>query len=309
MTAKTGRTPQSNENKPAIKISWRRKVIYSLVPLLVLMGMIEGVCRLFPYHDKQPIFGKVVIPDPDLIWRLKPLSLYQTNDLGLRDTPYNEKADVKILLLGDSVSWGAGINHIQQLYPYLLEQNLNKLSPHKTYEVINAAVMGYSTFQEAKYLKLYGLKFHPDLIILQFCLNDVFERYLTVSEYGGDNMFLGIDTRKGTSGIYGFFLRHSRAFEHLLRFLQWRARRQEEYDVKKMTRDKLSPELEQAWHTTLNEVDDIYQTATQNHIPLLLVIAPYNFQLADPAKLRQPQDRLIEFARSHGISYVDLLPM
>jgi len=308
MTAKAGRTPQVNENKPAVKISWRRKVIYSLVPLLLLMGMIEGVSRLFPHHTKHYSFSKVIMPDPDLIWRLKPLP-GQTNELGLRDNPYNEKADVKILLLGDSVSWGDGIYEIEQLYPCLLEQHLNKLSPHKTYEVINSAVIGYSTFQEARYLKLYGLKFHPDLIILQFCLNDVFERYLAVAEYGGDNISFGIDTRKGAPGIYGFFLRHSRAFEHLVRFLQWRARRMEEYDVKKMTRDKLSPELEHAWQGTITELDNIYQIAAQNKIPLLLMITPYYFQLTDPDKLRQPQDRLIEFARSRGIAYVDLLPI
>jgi len=308
MTDNAGQTLHDNENQPAIKISWRRKVVYSLLPLLLLLGLIEGWCRIFPYHDQNRTPGGLVMPDPDLIWRLRPRP-GKTNEYGMKDTPINEKADIKILLLGDSVSWGDGIDEIHLLYPSLLEQSLNKLSNNKTYEVINAAVLGYSTFQEARYLKLYGLKFHPDLIILQFCLNDVYERYLNVSEYGGDNMFLGIDTRKGSPGIYGFFLRHSRAFEHLLRFLQWRARREEEYDVKKMTRDQLSPELEQAWRTTLSDVDDIYQTAAQNHISFLLVITPYNFQLDDPNNLRQPQDRLIEFARSRGIAYVDLLPI
>ena len=62
---------------------------------------------------------------------------------------------------------------------------------------------------------------NPDLVILQFCLNDVVERYLTVARFGGDNVFLGVDTRRAGSGLFAFLLRHSRAFERFYRFSQW----------------------------------------------------------------------------------------
>jgi hypothetical protein len=40
----------------------------------------------------------------------------------------------------------------------------------------------------------------------------------------------------------------------------------------------------------------------------LLAIAPYQFQMKDPARLRQPQQRLIEYARSKNLPCFDLLP-
>jgi hypothetical protein len=41
---------------------------------------------------------------------------------------------------------------------------------------------------------------------------------------------------------------------------------------------------------------------------VLLVICPYQFQLHSPRTLRRPQDRLIQFAKSVRMHYVDLLP-
>ena len=53
-------------------------------------------------------------------------------------------------------------------------------------------------------------RFEKDAIVLQFCLNDVVERYSSLAEYGGENIFLGIDTRDAVSGVHGFLLRSSR---------------------------------------------------------------------------------------------------
>jgi lysophospholipase L1-like esterase len=288
-----------------------RKLIYSIVPLVALLTVVEIICRLLPGEPPvaEPAFG-FLIPDPDLLWRLQPRSdgPLATNELGLRDTSYNANADVKILLLGDSVSWGDGITDLRLCYPYELEQLLAAGDPSRTYEVINAGVPGYSTFQEGRYLQKYGLELNPKLVVLQFCLNDVVERYHTLAEYGGSPVFLGIDTRAGMTGPLGFAVRHSRAVELLLRSMQRRARHREAYEVELMARDKLSPELEEAWERTIAEIEAIRQITEQHNIPLLLVIAPYQFQLKDPLRLGQPQRRLTEYARSKNLPCFDLLP-
>jgi lysophospholipase L1-like esterase len=292
-------------------LSRTRHAVYSLIPLLLLLVAVEALCRLFPYRDFGGTAAGFVVPDRDLIWRLAPRASgpLRTNELGLRDTPYQADADVKILVLGDSVSWGdAGIKHLREVYPQRLEHLLAREDPSRTYEVINSGVPGYSTFQEATYLKLYGLPLKPDLVVLQFCLNDVVERYLTVARYGGDNVFLGVDTRMAGSRMFDFLLRHSRAFERFFRLVQWRARKREEYAVRNLANEPLGTHLEEAWQLVIEELEEIRRTTQQSQIPLLLVIAPYRFQLADPERLRQPQDRLIEYAISHGIPYVDLLP-
>jgi lysophospholipase L1-like esterase len=293
-----------------LHVSRTRQAIYSLIPLLLLAVTAEAVCRLFPQRDVGGTVAGFAVPDPDLIWRLAPRARgpFKTNELGLRDTPYKADADVKILVLGDSVSWGDGVVDVRALYPQRLEQRLARRDPSRVYEVINAGVPGYSTFQQARYLRLDGLALNPDLVILQFCLNDVVERYLTVARFGGDNVFLGVDTRRAGSDLFAFLLRHSRAFERFYRFLQWRSRTREEYAVGNLVREPLDSHLEEAWKRVIEEIEEIRQTTQEQHLPLLLMIAPYRFQLDQPRQLRQPQDRLIAWAASHRIAHVDLLP-
>jgi len=230
-----------------------------------------------------------------------------TNELGLRDSAYNADADINILVLGDSVAWGDGVL-MEHTFPFLLQQNCNKLAAPKTVEVINSGVPGYSTFQQLKYFELRGRALKPDLVILQFCLNDVVERYQRLARYGGDNRFLGIDTRQSISGIRGFLFRNSKAYERFSRYLQNTSRARSEYEVRKMARNQLSEELDEAWDLVTEEIDKIRRLAADRDTPFLLMIAPYRFQLSNSKGLRQPQDRLIQYAKAHFIPCVDLLP-
>jgi len=292
------------------RFSLARQTAFSLVPLVVLLAVAEGVARLFPHRDAGATRGGLMVPHPDLIWRLAPKAAgnLKTNELGLRDTAYDPRADVTILLLGDSVSWGDGIPHVEDVYPQRLERLLADGDPSRSYEVINSGVPGYSTFQQAAYLDMYGLALEPDLVILQFCLNDVVERYLTVARYGGDNVFLGIDTRKAGSDVFDRLLRSSRAFERLVRLRQRHARRREAYAVRNLARDVLPSHLGAAWDEVTKELEVIRRSTAREGIPLLLVIAPYRFQLEQPDQLRQPQERLIAYAKARDIPYMDLLP-
>ena len=49
-------------------------------------------------------------------------------------------------------------------------QNNSRLVP---VDVLNAGIPGYTNWQELVFLKKYGLKFRPDLVGVQFCLNDL----------------------------------------------------------------------------------------------------------------------------------------
>jgi len=279
--------------------------------VMLLLAAIEGACRLFPHRDAGDTIAGLVIPDRDLLWRLRPFAdgPLRTNELGLRGPPCNPNARFKILVLGDSVSWGDGIDDARKCYPQLLAEELDRLATTGTYQVINSGCPGYSTFQEGAYLKLYGLRLKPDLVILQFCLNDVVERYSTLFACGGDNVFLGVDTRTAIGGLRGWLVRHSRAAEAVCRGLQSAARRRQDYAVTALAQAPLPPHLVKAWAQTEQEIEDLRQVCRREQIPLLLVIAPYAFQVQAPASLRQPQDRLIAFARARGLPCVDLLPV
>lgn len=298
----TDRSPQSSPR-------WRKRLAVSLGALVVLFALTETICRLLPGEERVPVID-FTSPDPDLLWRLRPSEAgpFATNELDLRDDPYEADAQRKILMLGDSVAWGDGLEHMQDCFPYLLEELLRQADPQGGVEVINASVPGWSTFQQATYLEKHGLALEPDSVVLMFCLNDVTSRYVNLAQYGGGDEFLGMDTWSFVPGVRGWLLRYSRAAQVFSRALQRRAREREEYDVSKMARDEWSVELEEAWNLVLEEIDSIAALARGGDLPLLVAIVPYRFQMRDPAKSRQPQDRLIEALQERGIPFLDLLP-
>ncbi len=288
--------------------AWK-KLLFALLPLLLLLSAVELAFRLHPHRDAYETLTGFVEPDPELIWRLKPQpdGPLATNELGLRDLPYDAGAEHTVLLLGDSMSWGNGIDDVRRVYPQLLEARLDARYGPASWEVVNASVPGYSTFQELAWLRLRGPGLGPDALVLQFCLNDVDERYRALAAYGGNNFFLGVDTRHAVHGLQGFLLRRSRAFEALLRGLQRAARGREEWQSRDLARDELPTAMERAWQRMMEELDGVRRAARDADLPFLLLIAPFRFQAEDPEALRQPQDRLLAWAREHSLPAVDVL--
>ncbi len=76
---------------------------------------------------------------------------------------------LRIVVLGDSVSYGSGVDD-KDTFPRILE---GLLRTQKKIEVINAGVRGYTTYNEARYFRDRLLEFSPDLVILQTCMNDI----------------------------------------------------------------------------------------------------------------------------------------
>lgn len=88
---------------------------------------------------------------------------------GLRDREYSleKPAGVyRILMLGDSTTLGWGVK-VEDTAAKVLERELGP-----GFEVINSGVGNYGTVQEVAYYKTRGRLFHPDLVILQYFIND-----------------------------------------------------------------------------------------------------------------------------------------
>jgi hypothetical protein len=94
----------------------------------------------------------------------------QINSAGLRDKEYPvERTDKKrMLVLGDSLAWGFGVEQ-HEVFSEVLEQK------YPQWEIINAGVSGYGTDQQYLYLKERGIQYRPDVILLLFAPNDFLE--------------------------------------------------------------------------------------------------------------------------------------
>jgi len=116
--------------------------------------------------------------NPLLLWRFRPnvhKSIFQTNSDGLlgSDISIPKPANTyRILLLGDSAPVGLGLHKREDAFGEQLVKILNQKHPDKKFELVNAAVSGYTSLQGLTYLKNYGLKYSPDLIIVYFGNND-----------------------------------------------------------------------------------------------------------------------------------------
>ncbi len=103
------------------------------------------------------------------------------NNHGWRDkdrTYANHEKAYRILVLGDSTTFGA-IVPAEKVYTRILENKLRKAGFNA--EIINIAYGGWGTDQQLEALKIEGLKYHPDLVIIQFCTNDLSDNTYFVS--------------------------------------------------------------------------------------------------------------------------------
>ena len=111
-----------------------------------------------------------------------------TNSRGLRDREYSVSKPVgtyRIVMLGDSTTLGWGVPQDQTI-PKILERQLNQsnIPGYRNCEVLNAGVGNYDTVQEVEHYRVNDRIFNPDLVILNYFINDAepvpIERHTTL---------------------------------------------------------------------------------------------------------------------------------
>ena len=149
------------------------KILAVNLVLFVLAG--EIILRIAdPLLARGGLFGDkhtpaALIPHAEVLG-----SIGRTNSQGFRDRERSfEKSDGvhRILALGDSFTWGSGVTY-DETFVTLVEQGLNG-GAHPT-EVINLGVPAWGPHEEFHLLTVYGIRFHPDRVILNFFIgNDI----------------------------------------------------------------------------------------------------------------------------------------
>lgn len=142
--------------------------------------MSPAVRRPFYQRNSNPFIRYELIPN----YKDERLSF---NSLGFRDDEVaipKPEHTYRIVLLGDSETMSYLLPQDEKLDNHL-ENILNVPDAKMHYEVINTGVEGYGTLQELEVLRTKVLRLEPDLVILNYCLNDPDE-----GEYHFNDSFL-----------------------------------------------------------------------------------------------------------------------
>ena len=124
------------------------------------------------------------VPDSALVYKHAPglTRIYQgvevsINELGLRDRAPTKKqeGELRLLLLGDSVTFGWGVP-VEQTFSRRLEAILS-LQFEQPVRTVNSGVGGYNTVQEYTFLKKYAHTIEPDIVSLLYVSNDISPNY------------------------------------------------------------------------------------------------------------------------------------
>jgi lysophospholipase L1-like esterase len=225
----------------------------------------------------------------------------RTNSFGLRTPEILEPKPAgtyRILILGDSVTFGWGIRG-EDTYGSQLASLLGTLRPEQRFEVINAGVSGYGTWQEALWLAAEGIVLEPDLIIVQVHLNDV-----------ADNLW---GTMGWDPGGDPWLARTSMLAQLVSRVWQ---NSQAGNSSEPCASDWKVGNERVCWERTLGLLGDIQQTAQRNGIPLVLMPSPMRWQVEPgTADTRSWVDQshyqsiLAEYAQQGGWLFADPLPI
>jgi lysophospholipase L1-like esterase len=97
--------------------------------------------------------------------------MVNTNSFGTRGAEFSLTKDqntYRILFLGDSMTFGWGVED-NQTYPQIIQDNLNLYLQNNNFETINSGMASGRTLDSMLvYFKDNGLKYKPDLLVLDF---------------------------------------------------------------------------------------------------------------------------------------------
>src|SRR5512136_1208648 len=272
-------------------------LLVMIVSLATFFGLAEGMARLAgyaPYTPQADVFRQefensdraateLFIPSASRVWDLRPGYVghrtdwgtrnwvtISINSQGRRDKEVSLKKPAgtfRIAILGDSVAFGARVEAKDDLATQL-EWNLNARSESLHYEVLNFGVPGYGTWQELSALKEKVLAYDPDLVLLAFVMNDLFD-----NNQAGKVGYLNMTRVQGAAR----FLREHSAF------YRWMREKVLSVEAQVALRDPCTggdPTF--CWDTTQRLLDQVVDTTRQHGIKLVLLVFPIRSQTLAP---------------------------
>lgn len=292
-------------------------LLVTIFGLILACVLLEGVVRLFElsktlrsYQNSETLRYRQIIrwlsDDAAYPYDLAPGrevvvkgNRFRINHEGLRDREFarNKPTGVlRIACLGDSVTFGQD-NPEEFTYPRLLEKELTRAG-HRV-EVMNFGVLGYDLSSNIEHYYRKALPFQPDVVILQFGLNDVAKHerpLLGPLAQGVKTAYVGDWSPKTLLRRSALYLFLAERYNFVAGKLGFERPIMKDYAIGR-----------EEWSGAERRLVDFAADLRSRNVRLVLAFFPYDFQIYSPrAEVLEPQRMLREFAFRSHIEFVDL---
>ena len=282
--------------------------------LVVSLLLLEGALRivypapvrfLYPQesYDFDPEIGHVLRPSQTAFTHDRSV---HTNTLGLRDrefSPYPAPATLRVLALGDSQTFGNGLD-LADTWPKQLEQRLQALDGAMRWEIVNGGIPGTDTWQQEIALGRLLDTLHPRAVVLGLYVNDVTPRY-DVSRADAVGQ-----TNTGSKRL-AYLLKRSALVTWLYYgvVLPWQARRTGDSSTEDaVVAGRDNERAERGWRQVERSLAGMKDRCDSRTVMFLVALLPRRDQVSGQNPARGYNARALAIAEKHGIAIVDLQP-
>jgi hypothetical protein len=269
-----------------------------LLGILLFIVAVEILARFFyqePWHEKL-----------EKMQRRSEKYKYTKNEDGLRDVDYSvtkPKITRRILILGDSFTFGLGVPKDEDTFPAILETKLNGQMIHKDIKKIEVLNGGISGSLPLDWLRLYqsiSVKFDFDVVLIVFSLRD---GTLLWEASFFRKIFNEITIKNRASWLYQYSFTY-RLIKDLLDRSKISTRYKEELVNAYLGNNKQT----KVWHNIQKRLLSIKSLADKNSAEVAFVIFPALVELNKKYPFMEICKHLEEFAVSNRFQVHNLLP-
>ncbi len=226
------------------------------------------------------------------------LFMKEINPYGLRGRPISPQHDgrYRIIVQGDSFTYGQGLYPIGDRYTELLENSLGKDEFAHGVVILNAGICGLNLKEHIGYTK-FVKKMHPDFVLYQWFLNDMKENYQIKMGRGVIH----------NADIHKYLMRHSALYNLVqLRYTQIRSvsGKEESFDADMIKRFR-DPASEYSHHAD-KLLDEFFASYVSEGIDFGVVLFPSFFHDMSDYQLGFIHDRVLARCKQHGVKCLDL---
>ena len=283
---------QSNKEKIVSFIAVRKNFIQNLflffATVIVFLAVTEASLRIF-----LPTDFKYNFPPGTSSFDSKYVDL---NDEGYRDynhEPNKQKNVVRIAGLGDSFTFGTGIKNVNNTHLMKLQSQLNK--NESKFDVMNFGIRGADTEDEINILRKDALKYHPNIILVGYVLND----------------FINFEGQNNKPNFYLFWIDKylkDRLYSYYFLNLGYLTVK-EKLGLQKDYYNFIKDSFNSANNQKLNEESfrKLEEISKDNNATVVIVIFPFMYHLSDYPFV-DAHNYVSRVSKENNIAVIDLLP-